>query len=119
MMWVLFYSALMLIGAGLLALRCYRVYAADESDMRDITDHGWCVWGFCISVVLTLFAVGIPLFATSDRITCRNTAANLDLPYRWSFSAGCYFQLPDGSWWPSDNIRNIDGQLRTGEGVEP
>lgn len=61
------------------------------------------VLGLVLGVVLFLSAV-VGGVAWGDSVICRNKANTLDLPYRWSMSAGCNVRV-DGQYIPIDQVR--------------
>lgn len=69
-----------------------------------VTPQAWVVvLGLVLAAALFLSAIVVGV-TWGDRITCRNKADTIDLPYRWSMSAGCNVRV-DGQYIPIDQVR--------------
>lgn len=54
-----------------------------------------------ISIAIVVVAFGIlgVWYIIDDGAYCRkHERANLNIEFEWSFSGGCMFELPDGTW---------------------
>jgi hypothetical protein len=53
--------------------------------------------------------------AAGEGVTCKNTANQMGLEYRYSFSTPCVVKVRD-RWVPLDNVQDVMGQIETVEG---
>lgn len=61
----------------------------------------------CLALVVWALAFGGAYIGMqADQITCRNTASNMAVEWRWSVSTGCLFKW-GGHWYPRDQVRQI------------
>lgn len=92
------------VGVGLLVWAWFWAARSSYGSGADI------MAGFGVACVVLALIVGIVAGVLwYNRVECRNSAANLGTPYRWSVTAGC-FVLVDGKWVPIDAVREfLDG----------
>jgi len=98
--------ALGLLGLAAAAVLLARWAAAKDTDY---SNPRWFAVAFIagfLALGLVLASVILPAAVISDSISCRNSAANLELPYRYSMSAGCYVKF-HGQWIGIDKALGI------------
>jgi hypothetical protein len=92
---------------GCLAGACRWFYKKDNND--DGWRFGVALFLGIAAVLALLIAIIFPASVVVDAIGCRNKAANLELPHRFSISAGCYVQF-HGQWIGIDKALGIVAQ---------
>ena len=64
-----------------------------------------------ILVIMIILGGGILIgyYVIADNLYCRDhEKANPDINFEWSFSDGCMFELPDGTWVNLRDYKNQD-----------
>ncbi len=93
-----------------LALRFQVQARAGEYD-DFVLDHGWAFAAYIAGGSLVVIGLIFCMVVYGERITCRNQANNIGVPWRYSVSAGCLYQI-NGTYFPSDQIRMVNGQIQ-------
>ncbi len=110
MIWFLVW--LVIPGAILIGLTLRYQLRAPVGEYGDFElDHGWAFGGYIAGGCLVLIGLLLCLVFYTDRIACRNQANNIGVPWRYSVSAGCLYEI-NGIYFPSDQIRMVNGQVQ-------
>ena len=93
------------VGAGL-AYAAFWFNRLDNERIDTTWRFGVALGAGIAAILLVAGSVIFPVTIVSSKIICRNKAANLELPYRWSMSAGCYVKF-HGQWIGIDKALGI------------
>jgi hypothetical protein len=106
MIWIWVWCGLAaLIGFGLLIVGFVVMKKRGE-----MASEGWRISGALIMGIALVMGVIFTGVAWGDRITCRNKATAMGLPYHWSLSSACLVKV-NGRYYPIEQVQNVGGRI--------
>jgi len=96
----------LLLAAGIGAAATARWFSKLDGPTETTWRFGVSLGAGIAAIILLAGSIMFPTTVIASKIICRNKAANLELPYRWSISAGCYVKF-HGQWIGIDKALGI------------